>query len=109
MVHYIKEKGPDNPADMLTKNVPRELLDKFCRILGLELHTDINEEGLKLGKMEKIVEDVPSVSNKDGLEPWPRTDLKSLCLQGTRQGGRSAETSCTLTTWSSQSTASRPF
>ena len=84
-IKFEKEKGCDNPADSLTKNVPRELLEKICQRLRVDLRSDVNEEGFKLAALERISEDV----SKHGmsLEPWIRMDLQSQCLRGTRPGG----------------------
>ena len=86
-VKYVKEKGSENPADMFTKNLARDLLEKSCRVIGLDLRSSINEEGFKLGAMERIAEDVAGATGGEDLEPWIRTDLQSLCLCGTRRGG----------------------
>ena len=82
-IKYEKEKGADNPADMFTKNVTRELINKFCETLGVELRLEANEEGFKLGVMELVSEDVAKAAGKAALEPWIRMDLKSCCLRGT--------------------------
>ena len=47
-VKYVKEKGSENPADMFTKDLAQDLLE-FCRMIGLDLRSSINEEGFKLG------------------------------------------------------------
>ena len=84
---YVKEKGSENPADMFTKNLARDLLEKCCRMIGLDLRSSINEEGFELGAMERIAEDVAGAMGGEELEPWIRTDLQSLCVRGTRRGG----------------------
>ena len=33
-VKYVKEKGSENPADMFTKDLAQDLLEKFCRMIG---------------------------------------------------------------------------
>ena len=88
-VKYMKEKGADNPADMFTKNVTRELINKFCKKIGVELRADENEEGYKLGAMELVSEDIARAAGDASLEPWIRMDLKSCCLRGTRPEGPS--------------------
>ena len=72
---------------MFIKNLARDLLEKCCRMIGLDLRSSTNEEGLKLGAMERIAEDVAGATGGEELEPWIRTDMQSLCLRGTRRGG----------------------
>ena len=87
-IKFEKEKGTENPADLFTKNVPRELLERFCRTLKVDLGSDVNEEGFKLAALEQISEDVTKCVAKASmvLEPWIRMDLQSQCLRGTRPG-----------------------
>ena len=90
VIDYRKEKGADNCADLMTKYVTKELVDRFCERLGTELKESQNDEAYKIGCLERVQRDYEEAKrwNSD-LRIWTRQDLSSVCLRGSmRQGPR---------------------
>ena len=102
-INFPKEKGSENPADLLTKNVPRELLEKFTAMLGVDLVTEANKEGYDIAAVnggehqDLVAEEIARCSAgaafmllKQGLmdvKVWARSGTRTVCLQGTGKHG----------------------
>ena len=76
-VKYQKTKGVDNFSDLLTKHVPRELIEKFTSGVGIELTTDESKFGYK----------AVSIVEKEEIKSWMRVDNGSVSLRGSAKTG----------------------
>ena len=120
-VNYDKVPGSANPADILTKAVESELMERHCQTTQVKFPTDMNEEGYVLGTVsetrrqdgrgedgdeqdgqdngedEKTV--VKELCSKMKAQAWRREDLGRYCLRSSAKGGpKWSEVVCRVTT-----------
>ena len=82
-IRYLKTKGTDNCSDLLTKHVPRELIDKFCKFLNVEIKSEESAQGYKIASMIKS----RLAEEEEELKTWMRIDYNNISLRGSGKEG----------------------
>ena len=80
-IEYVKQPGSENPSDICTKHVARDLCETHCKAMACGFVQGKSEQGFSIGLVEAMAaEDVI-------LETWRREDLGSRYLRRPGRGG----------------------